>query len=443
MRRLLPVFILAAAFTNCKTASNDEESDLLFYGSDNQSATMSYASFVEIKLPAGVRSPNDLLTGTNRRKMQEIVDYQAQHLFGVFSVHPEYVKNPGILSSQSKPKITTAEINASARTAKVNYTLFDTGVFKKKLLVDGPRKIQFVLPKDPTTIYAKGIPPGQSVNKCTDDHYNSEDDFWYFWNPKKFGCPITEADLVAVEAQLTPIASTIKSHPYYDKILGDNGNGRKLRIVYLVGVDQDFNSGDLGRKTFNEALDLLKEKGFETDSSKSSRFAKLLTLKKRDWDVELQVKLVDPGTQEFVADAAAAMENDDVFIYDGHSGLGGYLNLKRLQQSLGRPLKLDVNKSQIFFFNGCSTFAYYNHDYFELKKTSADPKGIKNLDIVSTAIGASFDIGARHDVILIAGIADGSRPSWKLLIDRMYRVDREQTALTHVNGDEDNPTAPR
>ena len=155
------------------------------------------------------------------------------------------------------------------------------------------------------------------------------------------------------------------------------------------------------------------------------------------------MKLVDPGTQEFVADAAAAMENDDVFIYDGHSGLGGYLNLKRLQQSLGRPLKLDVNKSQIFFFNGCSTFAYYNHDYCELKKTSADPKGIKNLDIVSTAIGASFDIGARHDVILIAGIADGSRPSWKLLIDRMYRVDREQTALTHVNGDEDNPTAPR
>ena len=443
MRRILAMFLLVPWLSHCKTTADSDDSDLLFYGTDNQSATMTYESFVEVALPAGATTPRDVLTGTNGRKMQGIVEYQVQHLFGVFTEHPEYVNNPGIVSTQTKPVLKSAEINAPAGTVKVIYAFSDTGVFKKKLLKDGPRKITFVLPKDPTTIYSKGFTQGGFKNKCTDDHYNSEGDFWYFWNPKKRGCPIKEADLVTVEAQLTPIASTQKTYPYYDKILGDNGNGRITRIVYLVGIDHDFNSGDLGRRTYNDAVAALVEKGFKIDDTRSDENEKFLTYHKRDWDVDLEVKLMDPGSREFVVAAAAAMENDDLFIYDGHSGLGGYLNLERFEQSLGRKLKLPQNKSQIFFFNGCSTFSYYNHDYFRLKKTPEDPEGRKNLDIITTSIGASFDIGAGHDVVLIAGLTDGSRPRWQLLIDRMYRVDREQSALTHINGDEDNPTTPR
>src|SRR5690606_19807601 len=132
----------------------------------------------------------------------------------------------------------------------------------------------------------------------------------------------------------------------------------------------------------------------------------------------------------------------DVFIYDGHSGLGGYLYVDRFADDLNRPLKLDPNKHQIFYFNGCSTYAYYNGDYFDLKKTAEDPTGSKKLDIITTSIGALFSIGARHDVTLIKALVDGERPSWQEIMDATYRVSPEETALTHVNGDEDNPSTP-
>jgi hypothetical protein len=116
------------------------------------------------------------------------------------------------------------------------------------------------------------------------------------------------------------------------------------------------------------------------------------------------------------------MENDDVFIYDGHSGLGAYLGLDVFPPVLKRPLELPRDKSQIFFFDGCSTFSYYNRDFFNLKASPEDPAGTKNLDILTTAIGAAFDIGARDDVALIVGLVDAKRPSWQKILRSIYEV---------------------
>lgn len=437
MKPLLSICIVAGLF-GCRTT--DSDSEVKFYGSDNQSAEMSYKSYVEVKLPAGITTDTALMAEPYKTKMTALVDRQIQHMFGTFTEHPEYRRNPGIIQSKGRPVILSAEVNLAGKTAKINYSYTDTVVFKKKVMRNGVTKIKFVLPKDPVTIYSKGFPPGGSENKCTDEHYNSEGDFWYFWNPKKARCPIQPADLVEIEADIIPIANTKKTFPYYSTLLGDNGNGKKLSIVYLVGIDEGFNSGDLGRETYEEAIKLLVLKGF-TEKSGGTALKKTMTFSKPDYEVELLISLADPDSAAFIADAAAGLENADVFIYDGHSGLGGYLNLERFQTTLGRNLKLPVDKNQIFYFNGCSTFAYYNADYFGLKKTAVDPEGRKNLDIITTSIGASFDIGARHDIELIVGLTDGSRPSWQVMMDRIYRVDRYQTALTHVNGDEDNPTA--
>jgi len=167
--------------------------------------------------------------------------------------------------------------------------------------------------------------------------------------------------------------------------------------------------------------------------------------------VELDMYVVDPNRD--VADpkrpdyfgfpdkAVTGMRESDVFIYDGHSGLGGYLSVGRLFAR--RKHTLPTEKYQVFFFNGCSTFSYYNSDYFELKQTEEDIVGSKNLDIVTTSIGALFDNGAGNDSMFIRAFAAGDQPSWQEIIDRIYNVAPEGSALTHVNGDEDNPKKPR
>jgi hypothetical protein len=425
----------------CRT-TDGTDSEVKFYGADNQSADMRYDSYIEVKLPAGVTTDNQLLQEPQRSRMRSVIELQIQHMFGAFTEHPEYVKNPGIIQGRNEPQISSAQINRTAGTARINYSYTDKVVFKKRLMAGGPTKIKFVLPRDPQTIYQKGIPAGSSENKCTDEHYNTEGDFWYFWNPKKPGCPLKKDDLVEVTADLTPIPNTKSTYPYYAQLLGDNGNGRTVKVVYLVGIDENFRAGDLGRQTFNEAFSLLKQEGFKAGPGGTAR-KKNLTLKKPDFDVELTLTLVDPGSDAFVRAAADGLETADVFIYDGHSGLGGYLEIDRFVQTLGRSLKLPVSKNQIFYFNGCSTFAYYNADYFALKKTAQDPDGRTNLDVITTSIGATFDIGARHDVALIGGLFGGKKPSWQNIMDQIYKVDRTQTALTHVNGDEDNPTSPQ
>ena len=154
-------------------------------------------------------------------------------------------------------------------------------------------------------------------------------------------------------------------------------------------------------------------------------------------DFQIDMKLIDPNTDSFVKKAKSALENSDMFIYDGHSGLGGYLYVDRFEDTLGSPLNLPLDKQQIMYFNGCSTYSYYNTGYFEAKK------GTEHLDVLTTSVGAVFSIGARHDVKLIEHITSGRRPTWQKIIDDIYKVSPEETALTHVNGDEDNPRKKR
>ena len=169
---------------------------------------------------------------------------------------------------------------------------------------------------------------------------------------------------------------------------------------------------------------------------------KRLTLRAGTRRTSIEMILSDPNSADFAQEAVRGMKTADIFLYDGHSGLGGYLSPERLAEDTGRPLELPKSKYQIFVFQGCSTYAYYNSAYFNLKKGSGDPKGTKNLDIVTTGIGAAFDVGAKVDVAFLTSVTTGARPSWQTIIDRVHAAEGENTALTHVNGDEDNPRTP-
>lgn len=409
-----------------------------WYGRDSRQAHMKFTSYMLYKIPGNYTGSvsNILNNRTQMEKILELVHLQVKHMYGAFSTHPNFVNTPGVPSGDYKVTLLGAE-EAGGRYAKITYSYEDIAVFAKSLF-NGSRiiRIHFVLPKDPTTIYKKGFTSGSSINRCTDSHYNSEGDFWYFWNPWQRGCPITQDDLVTVQSDLQMLDVTHNTYPEYDRLY-DNG---VMHITYLVGVDKNFQSGDLGKKTFQNSFDSLQAHGFEV-STNQARY-KRLSLGTAGKNTVIDMYLVDPNSTEFAKLVVNAMKTSDIFLYDGHSGLGGYLDPARLSLDSGEQLTLPKNKYQIFYFNGCSTYAYYNKKFFNLKRTSSDLKGTKNLDIITTGIGASFDVGSRVDVTFLTTITSGQRPSWQTILDRINHAEGWSTALTHVNGDEDNPRTP-
>ncbi len=422
--------------SGCRTVNNDA-SKAKFYGTDNQLGEIQFQAYIDTQIPTGITTKEQLFKEPHKSSVIKLIDRQLQHLYGTFSVHETFVNNPGILEAKGSPELLNAKFDNSTRSVRVTYSYRDRVVFKKKVFKGENPSIKFLMPRDPTTIYKRSL-GSDGRNPCTDEHYNAEEDFWYFWNPDNDGCRIPKSELQEVIAKLIPKANTKKTYPNYEKILGDNQNGRLVKVVFLVGVDEDFRHGDLGLKAYKEASELLVKQGFKM--AKAGSRQNYLTLKRDKYDVEIDMRLVDPDEPDFLDIAATGIENADIFIYDGHSGLGSYLNLPRFEKHLGRALKLPLQKSQIFYFNGCSTFPYYNADYFALKRTADDPAGSRNLDIITTSVGATFDVGARHDSAFIGGLLLGKYPTWQKILDEIYEVDPAESTLSHVNGDEDNPT---
>jgi|GEM_PF-828368 len=497
--KLLFAFIAIISSVSCRTV-DPAESALEFYGTDSKRARMSFTTHVDVRLGAEEigAEPEDLL-----RIMSETIDEhittQLSHMFGAFTIHTkpiDFTANPGI--PRERPSISDLKATIVGKDIlRVEYTYRDIVAFKKDIFVNGKTTaISFYLPEEPglegEIIYAKGCTSGAqaagqctrgTINKCTDHHYNSKGDFWYFWDPfmnegREDACPLKVGDLVKVDAKIVPMASTVNTYPDYKRLYANRTAKNPLKITYLVGIDENFRKGDLGQISFRKSFDILTMgKSILQDAKKRAKLLegeiKLLETtddvvfnvekdelrhKKfsyqnpaRNIFVELDMYVVDPNRD--VADpkrpdyfgfpdkAVTGMRESDVFIYDGHSGLGGYLSVGRLFAR--RKHTLPTEKYQVFFFNGCSTFSYYNSDYFELKQTEEDIVGSKNLDIVTTSIGALFDNGAGNDSMFIRAFAAGDQPSWQEIIDRIYNVAPEGSALTHVNGDEDNPKKPR
>jgi len=317
------------------------------------------------------------------------------------------------------------------------------------------------------------------------------------YHPVKFPKKFKEVT-VPVTAYLRHLRSTRIRFPDYDELYADG----KLTITYLVGIDEVMKDKcDLGVRSYFEAIkrltvknpghyvttglgpeerkecekrdvytaiDVAEVSGFEI--VKNTARDKILKKVFIDYDgtstnpeelkkieVILRIVLVDPDNEGFVDLSMAAMQGDhangiepsDIFIYDGHSGLGGYLSTERFEDHIVRKFKLPKKKNQVFYFNGCSTYSYYNADYIDVKKSAkelsddlldvAQDKS-RYLDIVTTGIGAAFAVGAMHDVSFINNFTSGKRPSWQTILDDIYNTMPDYSALTHINGEGDNPT---
>jgi hypothetical protein len=136
-----------------------------------------------------------------------------------------------------------------------------------------------------------------------------------------------------------------------------------------------------------------------------------------------------------------ALEQSAVVIYNGHSGLGSHLDLPSMETLDGLNVDLPREKYQIYFFNSCSSYTYYNRSYFSRKRTSGDRAGTRNLDILANGLATYFELDNETDLALLRAIDSWAvRGRWTSYQELAKKIDSDN--LFGVNGDEDNPTAP-
>ncbi len=544
----------------CSPINFNKNSELSFYGHDSRLGEMEFDTFVILTLPN--HSNLNLLTHDQillqyRKEITGAMDIQTMHMLGALSNQKRpmnYIEFPGIPQRTNyETKILRIEKVPSTQKIAIHYQYRDLVLFKKELLnrsqmivenKNGQKRlmkeIKFYLPKEPgldgLNFYSLGCPSkaassgeglccrevkagkclgaGEVLNSCTDLHYNSVGDFWYFWNPVQRnaetefeGIPVAEKcsinlkdEVNIVRAKIYPKNMTSENNPTYPDYFAllnrkSEASFRTLKVSYLIGIDEGFKKEDLGYNSFEKSYTLLThgpdgievwEKNpeclleeipseerredcrFTVGELKLFRNAKLnslvyenidsienwkkyfpemMNLKKemgkhlrllryrdvnRNFEVVIKMALVNPGNRNRLFKIVRqSMQENHVFLYDGHSGLGGFLNANDIFSSPRDTLNPEM--SQIFFFNGCSTFAYYNQDYFNKKG------GIDRLDVLNTGIGASFHIGAGVDSMFLKMIFSPNEYSWPEILNTLYQVDADFSPMTHVNGDETNP----
>ncbi|MBX3189130.1 MAG: hypothetical protein KF819_19060 [Labilithrix sp.] len=123
-----------------------------------------------------------------------------------------------------------------------------------------------------------------------------------------------------------------------------------------------------------------------------------------------------------------AVRKADVVIYNGHS----YIGYGPLDPDNFRPSSFP-GSYQLFWFDSCVSYNYYEKDFFTLKQG-----GSKTLDIITNGLEAPEYKSGEANGKFIAKFLDGSMPSYQTLL----ALARDTDSLRVVDGEIDNQYHP-
>jgi hypothetical protein len=409
-----------------------------YAGDGNVQAKLRFRGTVGFK---STESNEAVLEEEARDKIEE----QLKYVFGPWQFALRHVK----ISPKKDHSISNIEVKrVNRKEVEAGYDYVGTIVINNVNATTAP----VYLPIRPDTIYAeaKNVSRG---NHCTDSHYTSEGDFWYFWSPSRDGCKLRRGDhYYEFTGQVETIPNTIETYPEYERLVRD---GQSIPIWIFLGLDVASNGvGGRDQHSYSEYQQIqrhLLANGFKLtfESPRSETRYRRLDYVKEASRAKLEVKIHYGATSISERDGAffrqdyrEALANGSVVIYNGHSGLGGNLSLTGLQYADGIRPEMPVDRYQLFVFNGCTTYTYYNTQYFMRKATSEDPAGTKNLDILTNGIEGFFDGFDRVSMNIVDAVTEWADGGRKANYQTMLRRMNTSSYLTGINGDEDNPTKP-
>ncbi|MGZ3709340.1 MAG: hypothetical protein ACXWPM_11540, partial [Bdellovibrionota bacterium] len=351
-------------------------------------------------------------------------------------------------------------------------------VYSGNVIVESSSPDRYVtfLPINPDTIYEAGgvtqktVDGEKRIYPCTDKHYDDEDDFWYFWFPFRSGCTLKEnVDFERVTGTLLRSPNTKVTYPEYDRLADADG---VIRIDVLHGMSELKNDRDpLKSKDDNAATvralqgHLLKigfaEKIFtneQTNALLKDLGAAPMTEPEQTWLAEYTKKTpkgvirirVSFGPSQIGEEPSRvfhyllkeSFKTAGVLIYNGHSGLGGNLDTHWVEEEEENfHFEFPENKYQIYDFDSCTSYSYYNSRFFGDKGSIHDLGGTKNLDIIANGLETAFNSLADSSIILVDAVDQYATGKGAKSYQDIAQAADSQNLLT-INGDEDNPTSP-
>jgi hypothetical protein len=353
-------------------------------------------------------------------------------------------------AAKSDEKVDILGKQRDSRTGKLQVRYRYAGTFVLDNEIQDVVKIR--LPLDPHGVRDR------STDECFS--YGSRYPMAYFWNPVGKGCKLAEGtDYFTADGTIVrKLANTANTSPAYERLA--NGNG-EIRIVLAFGADVD-GKGKLGpdrnddynAPNYRNTRKFLLDQGFsarpvpvdqrERECGVTRPLAAspghVEELTRKDGGRQIVVRLfwgvanLGVESNAFFCMAKEAAERGSVFIYAGHSRVGG-LDLDYMGDQIGAPIKVNQGQYQIFGFFGCSSYSYYNRSYFAAKASPLDPDGTRNMDVITNGVTGSFDAMADFNIKTVAPILNwstrGTKATWQQIMNSYSK-----RFLTGVNGDE-------
>lgn len=303
-----------------------------------------------------------------------------------------------------------------------------------------PTSYEFILPRDITSA-AQTAFTNKYVARCVDSSAHDVDagSMWYYYRPANSGCTLDPVDVVRFRATVTRSnENTTGKYPEYHKIWEDSA----LNVVSIFGKYEDgATTGDAGISAYNRFIQLIRSEfpGATVEpanlpSSPGVQFPDVTVRATRDGrTIEIHALLVDnvvSAGAAFDERYASLSTEADMIFYNGHAGLGSNV------RALVRKGRFRAEKYQLFFMNGCDTFAYVDGYLAEARArlNPDDPSGTKYMEILTNAMPSYFASNATNDLALIRGMLAYATPR---TYNEIFRsIDSVQIVV--VTGEEDN-----
>ncbi|HEU0035741.1 MAG TPA: PPC domain-containing protein [Kofleriaceae bacterium] len=272
---------------------------------------------------------------------------------------------------------------------------------------------------------------------------------FYYYRPRASGCSIAAADVVSVDATVTPSPiQTTGKFPEYNKIWEDG----KLEVLAIFGKYEDgaTSASDAGIAAYNQFVAAMKQELGARNlttipssvpsspgvSAPDIEFSATLPDGKSVHVVALLTDNVRTGLSQtaFRTRYETLSTRADYIVYNGHAGLG--TNVRALAQA-GKWVQ---GQYVVVYMNGCDTFAYID-DALNTAHQAVNPDdttGNKYIDIVNNGMPAFFASMSGATMSLFRGFLNYNDPQ---TYEQMFRnVDSSQIAL--VTGEQDNTFTP-
>lgn len=206
------------------------------------------------------------------------------------------------------------------------------------------------------------------------------DNFFYYFDPAREGCPLTDDDLVTVRYAIESSLDAPVVYPEYDRLVADG----RVDMVAIFGqiTHGELKDNDWGFIAFRSMTRQFESQGFRKvrtfDGNAGHRLEKRFTSGLVvGIDMYTPVGFADDVPREQSNERFRdAMRNNEIVYYNGHAFYG---SLTVLDDRAAYP----EDTYQIIFMDACWSYAYYTKQIFRNRATEADPDGYALVDVVN------------------------------------------------------------